>query len=218
MAQIRFGVWNIEWMNDLFVGDPPTFKSDDVEIRGPRRRNTVGQRRQDIAGVINEIDVAALVLVEGPNRQEELQLFFDADVQGDWHCAVQPSGQQSVGIAARVDRGEFADPLFTRFDSSLSSEAPALKEATDPFEMDTDNDGVDEIHKFERRPLFAELHLEDGTAFRVLGVHLKSKGIFNALEWSEWWARAEGNRKRLLAVLPATREIHQPLSHKRRDR
>jgi len=47
--------------------------------------------------------------------------------------------------------------------------------------------------------LFTEGHLANGKAFRILGVHLKSKGIFNALEWAAWWAKAEGNRKKLLA-------------------
>jgi len=27
MAEIQFGVWNIEWMNSLFEGDPPQFKA-----------------------------------------------------------------------------------------------------------------------------------------------------------------------------------------------
>lgn len=200
MAQIKFGVWNIEWMNDLFTGDPPVFKSDESRVRGPRRENTVGERRADIAGVINEIDVAALVIVEGPNRERELQLFFDSDeVDGEWQCAVQRSGSQSVGMAIRVDRGEYSNPPFIQFDSSLSNEAPILKEATDPFQMDTDRDGLDEIHKFERRPLYAKLNLNDGKSFRVLGVHLKSKGVFDSLEWSAWWSQGEGNRKKLLA-------------------
>jgi hypothetical protein len=81
----------------------------------------------------------------------------------------------------------------------MSNEAPILKEATDPFQMDTDNDGLDEILKFERRSLYTELRLSDRTKYRTLGVHLKRKGIFDALEWSAWRARAEGNRIKLLA-------------------
>jgi endonuclease/exonuclease/phosphatase family metal-dependent hydrolase len=65
--------------------------------------------------------------------------------------------------------------------------------------MDTDRDDLDELHKFERRPLYTEVHFANGKSFRILGVHLKSKGIFNALEWAAWWAKAEGNRKKLLA-------------------
>ncbi len=200
MSDINFGVWNIEWMNSLFEGDPPQFKPGETTIRGPKRNNTVDERVSDISGVINEMDLDVLVIVEGPNRVDELHLFFDRDeVDGDWVCAVQQSGAQSVGLAVRVDTQKFSDPPLTQFDASLADTAPLLKSATDPFPMDTDRDGLDELHKYERRPLYAQLNLQDGTAFRVLGVHLKSKGIFNALEWAAWWAKAEGNRKKLLA-------------------
>jgi endonuclease/exonuclease/phosphatase family metal-dependent hydrolase len=33
----------------------------------------------------------------------------------------------------------------------------------------------------------------------VLGLHLKSKGIFGAYEWSKWWEMADANRKKILA-------------------
>ncbi len=200
MSEIQFGVWNIEWMNSLFEGDPPQFKAGDMKVQGPRKNNTVDDRIADISGVINEMDLQVLVVVEGPNRVEELQLFFDRDeVGGDWKCAVQQSGAQSVGLAIRTDTGAFLDPPFTQFDSSLANQAPLLKEVTDPFPTDTDKDGLDELHKFERRPLYTEVQLTSGKSFRILGVHLKSKGIFNALEWAAWWAKAEGNRKKLLA-------------------
>ena len=36
------------------------------------------------------MDLQVLVAVEGPNRVEELQLFFDRDeINGDWKCTVQ---------------------------------------------------------------------------------------------------------------------------------
>jgi hypothetical protein len=200
MTEIRLGVWNIEWMNSLFEGDPPQLKQGDASVRGPRKKNTVAERIRDISGVINEMDLHVLVVVEGPNRQEELQLFFELDeIDGDWNCAVQQSGAQSVGIAVRKESGLFKDPPLIQFDTSLADSAPILKQVTDPFPMDTDRDGLDELHTYERRPLYAQLNLADGNSFRVVGVHLKSKGIFNALEWAAWWSKAEGNRKKLLA-------------------
>ena len=142
------------------------------------------------------MDLQALVVVEGPNRVEELQLYFDRpEITGDWTCAVQQSGAQSVGLVVRTDTGVFQNSPFTQFDSSLADQALLLKEVTDPFPMDTDKDDLDELHKFERRPLYTEVHLGNRKSFRILGVHLKSKGIFNALEWAAWWAKAEGNRK-----------------------
>jgi len=200
MAQLKFAVWNIEWMNDLFTGDPPVFKPDADTVRGPKRNNTVAQRKADIAGVINEAAIDVLVIVEGPNRIEELNGFFtQAIVNGDWTCAVQSAGAQSVGIAVRTDTGNFAASPITWFDVMNHDEAKVLKTVTNEFQMDTDDDILKELHKFERRPLYASVNCFDGTSFRVLGIHLKSKGVFDALEWSKWWAKADGNRKKILA-------------------
>ena len=71
------------------------------------------------------MDLHTLVVVEGPNRVEELQLFFDQDeIDGDWKCTFQQSGAQSVGLAVRTDAGVFQDPPFSQFDSSLADQAP----------------------------------------------------------------------------------------------
>jgi len=50
--------------------------------------------------------------------------------------------------------------------------------------MDAEKDGLDELYKYKRKPLNIEWNLQGGGAFRALGVHLKSKDIFNALEWA----------------------------------
>jgi hypothetical protein len=39
---------------------------------GPRNNNAIDDRIADISGVINEMDLQALAVVEGPNRVEEL--------------------------------------------------------------------------------------------------------------------------------------------------
>ncbi len=203
MGTIRLGTWNIEWMNDLFTtsGGQVVFKGDNRTVRGPRSRNTVRERIDDIAGVIDTLNFDALVIVEGPNRVEELQHFFDnSPVQGNWSCVVQRSPRQSqcVGIAARTDTGRWSNNPVAQFDA-LDTASGAIKRASDPFDYDSNDDGLDEKHKFERRPLYVELTMADNTQFRVVGLHLKSKGIFNALEWGNWWRRADANRMRLLA-------------------
>lgn len=214
MATIRFGVWNMEWMNDLFT-DGPAFKDDHAKVRGPNPDRaedepTVKQRRASLSGVLNEIGVDVLVVVEGPNKATELQLFFDADVSGTWACDVQPTkgGSQIVGLAVRTDKGYFADPPFTRFhiDEGQGGESERLSQATNAFAIDTDDDDIQELHKFERRPLYAEVQLASGTRFRVVGLHLKSKGIFEAYEWSKWWSQADANRKKIVAQCTRLRE------------
>jgi endonuclease/exonuclease/phosphatase family metal-dependent hydrolase len=123
-----------------------------------------------------------------------LELFFDQDVDGDWAVTVQYSkGQsQNIGLAVRVDQGKFVDPPFKFFDTNNLHEF-------DPFLVDTDDDEIQENYKFERRPLYVEVDPMGGEKFRILGLHLKSKGIFEALEWSKWWQMADANRRKILA-------------------
>ena len=92
-----------------------------------------------------------------------------------------------MGLAVRVDEGKFQDQPFLTFDTNAV-------EAFDPFVVDVDDDGILEQYRFERRPLYAEVRPRDGAAFRVLGLHLKSKDIFGAYEWSKWWKIADANR------------------------
>ncbi len=214
MATIRFGVWNMEWMNDLFT-DGPIFKSDDTQVRGPnpkreRHEPSVKHRRESLSGLLNEIDVDVLVVVEGPNKASELQLFFDSDVNGTWSCDVQPTkgGSQIIGLAVRTDKGHFAETPYIRFhiDEGQGGESERLSRSTNTFALDTDDDDIQELHGFERRPLYAEIQLANNKRFRVVGLHLKSKGIFQSYEWSKWWARADANRKKIAAQCTQLRQ------------
>ena len=195
MADLKLCVWNVEWMNDLFGSNdlPPAFRPDS-DKPAHASGSTVRKRRDDLSGVIDDLAPDVVVVVEGPNRSGELQLFFDEDVQGDWLCHIQNSkGQaQNLGLAVRTDQGKFNDPPFKAFDTNNLQQFGE-------FLVDTDDDEIEEIYHFERRPLYAEINPQNGRNFSILGLHLKSKGIFDAYEWSKWWAVADANRRKILA-------------------
>ena len=195
VTELSFLLWNMEWMNDLFVSndEPPGFRPDDDEP-AHHRGATVRERRDHLSGALNELVADVVVVVEGPNRAEELQLFFDEDVQGNWETWVQPSkgSAQCVGVAVRTDHNKFEDPPFEPFDTNGI-------EVFGSFLADADDDGIDENYAFERKPLYVQINPIDGKSFRVLGLHLKSKGIFGAYEWSKWWQIADANRRKILA-------------------
>ena len=225
MSDLRFLLWNMEWMNDLFVSgdehDPPAFRPDDDEP-AHHREATVRERRDHLSGVLNELAADVVVVVEGPNRTGELQLFFDEDVQGNWETWVQPSkgSAQCLGVAVRTDQNTFEDEPFELFDTNDTNGTNGI-EVFGGFLADADDDGIDENYAFERKPLYVQINPRDGKSFRVLGLHLKSKGIFGAYEWSKWWQIADANRRKILAQAsqirlrfldpymadPATREI-----------
>jgi endonuclease/exonuclease/phosphatase family metal-dependent hydrolase len=200
-SELRFALWNVEWMNDLFAADsgPAAFRPDSAQSE--HTGATIRQRRDDLAGVINDMAPDIMVLVEGPSRGEELQMFFDTDVEGTWQTVLQPSkGQtQNIGLAVRTDLGRFKNPPLQQFDTSPM-------EAFGAFLADTDDDGIEENYKFERRPVYAEIIPAVGQPFRILGLHLKSKGIFTAYEWSKWWSVADANRRKLLAQVSQIRQ------------
>jgi endonuclease/exonuclease/phosphatase family metal-dependent hydrolase len=195
VTAIKFVNWNMEWMNDLFVADkgPAAFRPDDA-VPQHNHKTTVRRRREDLAGVLNELQPDVLVVVEGPNRTDELQLFFDLDVEGTWQTYIQPTkgSTQSIGVAVRTDTGKFGDEAITPFDTTR---IPSFER----FMIDVDDDGIEENYRFERLPLYTKVLLAKGQEFRILGLHLKSKGIFDAYEWSKWWQVADANRRKLLA-------------------
>jgi endonuclease/exonuclease/phosphatase family metal-dependent hydrolase len=212
MGQIKLGVWNMEWLNDLFVAGtgPVAFKPDHTEVRGPPG-STVASRKARIADGLADLDLDALVVVEGPSRGEELQLLFDDLAPGEWRTFVQISrtrshpvgthvfaSQQNVGVALRTDRGAFADPPLAVFDA-MDPGSGLIHDISEPFHYDIGADKVPEWFRFERRPLYVEITMADGASFRVLGLHLKSKALYSAYEWSRWWSLADANRERLLA-------------------
>jgi endonuclease/exonuclease/phosphatase family metal-dependent hydrolase len=196
MPTIKFLCWNVEWMNDLFTAGttgPAAFRPD-AEKPQHNTDTTVKTRREHLSGVLTDLVPDVVVVCEGPSRKEELKLFFDTDVPGTWQVDLQrsPAQSQNIGIAVRTDTGKFVAPILQVHDT-------VSDKRFDPFLVDTDSDDVLEQHKFERRPLFASVSPAGGAPFTVLGLHLKSKGIFDALEWSRWWDTADANRKKILA-------------------
>lgn len=190
---LKLVLWNMEWLNDLFVAGEGTAQfRPDGEPPQHAKDTTVRERRDHLSGVLGELDPDIVVVVEGPSRREELQLLFDTDVEGTWQVALQPPGQQTIAMAVRTDTGKFAAQPFQQFDTRSDNRF-------DPFLVDTDSDDIKEQHQFERRPLHVEVRTSTDQPLQILGLHLKSKGIFDALEWSRWWDKSDANRKKILA-------------------
>jgi hypothetical protein len=100
LPSLKLVLWNMEWMNDLFVSndEPPAFRPDDA-VPAHHSRATVRKRRDHLAGALDELSPDIVVIVEGPNRPQELQLSFDEDVEGEWRKGVQVTKGMSQCVA-----------------------------------------------------------------------------------------------------------------------
>jgi endonuclease/exonuclease/phosphatase family metal-dependent hydrolase len=199
MANLKLMIWNMEWMNDLFAGNG-LFRPD-AEKTQHNSAATVKQRRDALSTVIKELNPDILLVVEGPNVTAEWQLFLDTDLPGKWkgHIQNSPGMTQCIGIATRTDTGNLGIDALQTFDTL---QIDAFKE----WSMDLEDDGITEVYKFERSPLYAEIKTPDNKIFRLLGLHLKSKLVASALEWSRWWENADANRRKIFAQASRIRQ------------
>lgn len=221
MGEVKLVSWNMEWLNDLFVsqegGAAAAWRPDDA-VPQHDKSTTVGERKALLQRGLEHLNADVIVIIEGPSSVEELQLLYDDLAPGTWQVHLQRSissngphrtdrfaSQQNVGIAVRTDTGKFTAEPMAIFDS-MDAASGAIHTASEPFFLDSGENGVVEWYRFERRPAYAEITMADGAAFRLIGLHLKSKGIFDALEWSKWWTMADANRERLLAQCRRLRE------------
>jgi hypothetical protein len=222
MGKIKLVSWNMEWLNDLFVSGPSgqaaAWRADGDKPQH-NEKTTVGARKALIKEALGKIEADVMVVTEGPSDPAEFALLFKDLAPGTWQTHLQRSKSlngpqkgattftslQNIGIAVRTDTGKFDATALTPFDAA-DAQNKLIHESTAPFFYDSGGNGVVEWFRYERLPAYAEVKMKDGAVFRVLGLHLKSKGIFEAMEWHKWWTMADANRERLLAQCRHFRE------------
>ncbi|KGJ02844.1 hypothetical protein SAMN04487972_12722 [Paracoccus halophilus] len=220
---MKLVVWNMEWLNDLVDSEAGALKPGDRNVRGPRlpwknEGPSVAERIALLREELTDLDPDILLIIEGPDRTADMEILMASISEVRWFTHIQRSrfpsspdnprlstSTQCVGIAVRTDRGTFADTHLTINDVEDPA-AGLVHRATEPFFLDRGADRVPEWFRYERRPLWVTVHPAEGSDFNIMGVHLKSKGIFGAYEWSRWWQLADANCMRLLAQCRHMRE------------
>lgn len=171
--QLTIMSYNIQHMNSMFSGNV---------VKDSER-----SRAQHIAEVITGVQPHLLGICEAANAREEHQHFIDTYLPN--------SGYQ---VAMGVSRGRQNLVFYYREPLTLISIDDAL-DFYAPWQVDIDEDGVKEELRWERKPLEAVFRVgADGTAFRVILVHTKSKGVFSVTDLHHYQKIALGNRKRLV--------------------
>jgi hypothetical protein len=196
---MRLVNWNIEWMNDWFVGGGSVaFRQDN-----PRTGITdVADLCKRVAGVVHSLDPDVLSIEEGPSDIREMLLFvetFLADEQGN--ALFEVFG----GIDGRAQK------LYT-----LIKKGGRLIEATlpaddltwaleEPWEVDIDGDHQLGGYEFTRLPLVVDGTVQDeGVRLRIVTLHTKSKYVHNG---QALWNNPETRMQYVIAALKNRRRI-----------
>jgi len=195
--KLKIGVYNVEWMRELFdpEGNPTTTGKE-------------GERSQQLAEVIEAMNPDFLGIVEGPNTLVNLSKTASLQLEA-WVQAFLPQknlkgihgfpspGQQELCALYNPDK---INVLFT----------PEVKEGKrfdEPFIVDTLNRLIKEQYKHYRPPLeLSILGLDDRLFTRVIIAHTKSKGIFDMVDYARFEQISQRDRLKLFAECMSIRQ------------
>lgn len=184
--EVTIAAYNIENMNRMFEAN---------QVKPSER-----DRARKIAQVILTINPHLLGICEAASDRSEHINFINEFLPG--------SGYQ---VAMGASRGAQNLAYWFRPPVHLDSIDEGIT-AYEPWADDVDADGLDEALRWERKPLEAAFHIDGAGAFRVILVHAKSKGVFSLVDFHQFEAIAQGNRKKLIGQANHLRKRIEQLS------
>lgn len=202
---MRLMNWNIEWMNNWFVGN------GQVAWRNTHTGIADVQALADrVANVITAVDPDVLTIQEGPSDPREMELFIT-------DCLSAPNGQPLYDAFGGLDGG--AQKLYTLvkrggqfINPRLASDAPT-DHLLDEWMTDVDGDARLESYTFTRDPLIIDGEFgANNETLRILTLHTKSKFV-NQQE--AMWRDLNRRQDFIVAALRNRRRISAEAMHTR---
>jgi len=195
--KLKFAVYNVEWMRDLFNRDG-TLKTGEEEV----------QRSTQLANVVRKINPDFIGIVEGPDTlangtktaTQQLETWVAEHNLNPNYKGVHghPSGGQQE-LCAIYDSA--------KIDVDFTPTRDRHNQFDEPFLIDTTDRLIKEQYKHFRPPLeFTVKDLAGHEFCKVIVAHTKSKGIFSAVDYARFEQISERDRLRLYAECMSIRK------------
>lgn len=173
---IRIATYNIEWFEDHFHSD------NTMKLTSNSR-----EKFDAVKAVLQMIGADLITIIEAPNTTTttgiqstvtKLENFANwAGLSTRKAVIGFPSrGRQEIAILYNPDKMQVTHEPGGRGDSRSNPKFDG------EFFFDTDDDDIKEVYRHYRPPLEARVELTNGNVFNLMGVHTKSKGIFNSVD------------------------------------
>lgn len=194
---LRIGVYNMQWMRDLFQADG-----------GPIITGKEGARSQQLAEIVVAMNLDFLGIVEGPDTLVNGSKTASGQLE-NWVNHFIP-GNTYKGIHGFPSAGQ--QELCAIYDASKIRVvfAPEMKDGerfNEPFLMDTTNRMIKEQYRHYRPPLeLSILGLDNRFISRVIIAHTKSKGIFDKVDYARFEQLSQRDRLKLFGECMHIRE------------
>ena len=194
--------WNIEWMNNWFVGGHKVEMRTQQISRGKILIENVPALAQRITNVLKTLDADVVTIQEGPSDFREMQLYVDLFLNDDQgnpiYDVLGGLGKGAQKVYAFVKKsGQFKNATLVKDELTLELEEEWL--------ADIDGDLVLEEYGYTRPPLVIEGEFK-GDKIRIISLHTKSKFVYSQRSlWEnenrrmEFIQAAMKNRRRISA-------------------
>ncbi|EEE36373.1 endonuclease/exonuclease/phosphatase family protein [Rhodobacteraceae bacterium KLH11] len=195
---MRLATYNIEWFANLFDTDDNLLADDSWSGRHDVTR---AQQIEAIAKVLTALDADALLIVEAPNtgkRQNTvraLQRFAEAFDLRTTHAVMGFANNTHQELALLFDPGT----LKARHEPVGHPDDDDAPRFDGVFRIDLDVDATEDRVQFSKPPMELTVETAKGTAFRLIGAHLKSKAPHGAKSRDELIRLSIANRRKQLA-------------------
>ena len=202
---MRLMNWNIEWMNNWFVGNGQiAWRQAHTGIAD------VQALAQRVANVILAIDPDVLTIQEGPSDPREMELFVNGFL-------VNQNGQRLFEVFGGLDGG--SQKIYALVKNGGNFQNPRLaddnltNELFEEWLADVDGDANLEPYEYTRDPLLVDGELSNtNETVRILSLHTKSKYV-NRQE--SLWNNANRRQEFIVAALKNRRRISAEAMHTR---
>lgn len=191
---MRIATYNVEWFNALFGRDGRLLPDDGWSAR---YNVTRAQQIEALGIVFTAMDADAVMVIEAPDTHGNLdtvRALEEFAARFSLRCRKAVMGfanQTQQEIALLYD----PDVLTARHDPQTG----ATPRFDGSFRIDLDVDATEDLVKFSKPPLELAVETAQGTMFRMIGAHLKSKAPHGAKDRDEAMRISIANRRKQLA-------------------
>lgn len=173
---IRIASYNVEWFDDYF-NDDNTLKTTAESAR----------KFEAVKEVLDLIKADLITMIEAPNTTTTTgnqSTVTKLENFAQWAGLATNKALIGFPSAGRQEIAIIYDPA--KMNVTHTPGGKANSRSNPPFDgefvYDTDDDDIKEVYRHYRPPLEVKVQLQNGEEFYVLGVHTKSKGIFNSVD------------------------------------
>ncbi|WP_106204488.1 endonuclease/exonuclease/phosphatase family protein [Aliiruegeria haliotis] len=199
---MRIATYNVEWMNALFDNDGQPLADD---AWSARYNITRAQQLEALGIVFTAIDADAILIVEAPDQSRRrstvraLEAFAALFGLRQRRAVIGFGNHTEQEIALLHDPDALAAthaPMGDFVGKKGSEDGPRFDGS---FRIDLDVDNQPDVVQFSKPPLELAIQAASGFAFRMIGVHVKSKAPHGAASPAEVMQRSIANRRKQLA-------------------